>query len=151
MTVLVGNTFENNKYKIAWLPELKTVEFYMKDQELDRDDVMEMHKHTLEITKGEKYANIFSAQDFFSISTEGREEGAKPYYSENLIVQALVVKNLAQRLLGNFVMKFNNPKKETRLFSSVEEARKWVAVKIKEYEAKQKNRDTLAARSDFPQ
>ncbi|MGZ3864260.1 MAG: DUF7793 family protein [Bacteroidia bacterium] len=141
----MDNIFENKKYKIIWHPDERYVEFYMKGEELDREDVIEMHKQTLLMTKGEKCANIFSAQDFFSISSEGREEGAKPYYLENLIVQAFVVKNLAQRLLGNFVMKFNQPAKETRMFTSVEEARKWVLVKVKEYEEKKKkNKDLLA-------
>lgn len=146
---LVENTFENNKYKISWFPDLKYVEFYMKDKEIDIDDVKEMHKQTLLLTKGEKYANIFSAEDFFSISSEARSEGSKPEYAQYLIAQALVVKNLAQRLIGNFVMKFNSPLRETRMFSNIEDARKWVLTKIKEHESKGSGSGTLAAWSEF--
>ena len=130
------NRFENNKYKIDWFPKEKIVEFYMKDLEIEAEDVAEMHRQTLLLTKGMPYANIFSAQDFFSISGEARTEGAKPHYSENLIAQALVVKNLAQRLIGNFVMKLNKPIRDTKMFSTREEGKAWVLKKIKEYEVK---------------
>lgn len=139
----MGNTFENSKYRIVWFQKEKYVEFYMKDQEIDVEDVVEMHKQTQLLTKGEKYASIFSAQDFFSLSAEARAEGSKPQYSDPVIVQAFIVKNLAQKLLGNFVMKFNSPNRETRMFSSKEEARKWVLVKIKEYENKKKSKGAL--------
>jgi hypothetical protein len=129
----VETTFENSKYKITWFPKGEIVEFYMKDLEIEKDDVVEMHVQTLRLTKGQVYASIFSAQDFFSISAEARSEGSKPYYSENLIAQAFVVKNMAQRLLGNFIMKFNRPVKETKMFGTHAEARLWVNAKIKQY------------------
>ena len=138
------NKFENTKYRIIYFPEEKVVEFYMKDLEIEKEDIIEMHTETLHITNGTKYASIFSAQDFFSISGEARTEGSKPYYSENLIAQALVVKNLAQRLIGNFIMKINKPVRDTRMFSNHADAKIWVLVKIKEHEtSKKKNTDAV--------
>jgi hypothetical protein len=130
----VESTFENNKYKIVWFPEERIVEFYMKDIEIEKQDIIEMHAETLKMTGGLKYASIFAAQDFFSITGEARNEGSKPLYSKDLIVQALVVKNLAQRLIGNFIMKFNKPVRETKMFATHEEGKLWVLSKIKEIE-----------------
>ncbi len=134
------NTFENNKYEIAYSKEDKLVEFYMKDIEIEKPDIVEMHIETLRLTNGAKYASIFSAKDFFSITGEARTEGSKPYYSENLIAQALVVKNLAQRLIGNFIMKFNKPIRDTKMFPERKEAKIWIQAKVKEYEAAEKNK-----------
>jgi len=136
----VENTFENNKYEIAYSKEDKLVEFYMKDIEIEKPDIVEMHIETLRLTNGAKYASIFSAKDFFSITGEARTEGSKPYYSENLIAQALVVKNLAQRLIGNFIMKFNKPIRDTKMFPERKEAKIWIQAKVKEYEAAEKNK-----------
>src|ERR1035437_9671833 len=128
------NTFENNKFKIIYFPLEKIVEFYMKDIEIEKADIIEMHTITLLMTNGAKCANIFSAEDFFSISGEARAEGSKPFYSKDLIAQALVVKNMAQRLIGNFIMKFNKPVRETRMFAERKEAKRWIQGKIKIYE-----------------
>jgi len=136
----VEKTFENTKFKIIYFPEEKIVEFYMKDIEIEKTDIVEMHAVTLLMTDGAKYANIFSAQDFFSISNEARSEGSKHYYSKDLIAQALVVKNLAQRIIGNFIMKFNKPVRETRMFSNRKDAKLWVQGRIKVYEVAKKNK-----------
>lgn len=138
------NIFENNKYRIAWFPQEKIMEFYMKDIEIEKEDIIEMHRQALLLARGSKYANVFSAKDFFSITNEARNEGSKPIYSKDLIAQALVVKNLAQRLIGTFIMKFNKPVRETKMFPEFADARIWAAAKVKEYErAKKKEHKAL--------
>ena len=137
----MGNIFENNKYRIIYYRSEKVVEFYMKNLEIGKEDIIEMHKITLILTEGEQYASIFSAEDFFSITTEARTEGSKPYYSQNLIAQALVVKNLAQRLIGNFIMRINKPVRDTKMFAGKAEAKVWVLAKIKEHEAAKKHEE----------
>lgn len=137
------NRFENAKFGINYFPTESIVEFYMKAEEIDVNDVKEMHAVCLAMTKGNKYANIFSAEDFFSITGEARAEGSKPVYSEYLIAQALVVKNMAQRLLGNFVMRVNKPVRPTKMFANKEDARVWVLAKIREFEKKQEKSDLL--------
>ena len=115
----------------------------MKDIEIDKQDVIDMHEETLRITNGETYASIFTAQDFFSISGEARAEGAKPEYVTNLIAQGLVVKNLAQRLIGNFIMRFNKPLRETRMFQNSTDARAWVLARIKEHEKSKRSKSKM--------
>ena len=124
------NRFENNKYRIQYFPKEDIVEFYMKDQEVDANDIIEMHSHVLGFVKGKKYCTIFMAESFFSLGSDARAEGAKPIYSELLIVQAFIVRNLAQRLLGNFVMRFLPRPKQTRLFTNSDEAREWIKEQI---------------------
>ncbi len=134
-----ANRFENNKYIIEYFPEEKTVEFFMKDQEIEKEDIAEMHQATLSFTGTENYATLFRAMDFFSITAEARAEGSKRHYSAFVTFQAFVVKNMAQRLIGNFILKFNTPIRESRMFTDYEEAHAWLQTKIKA-EAKEKKK-----------
>ena len=132
----MGKKFENNKYKIEYFPNEKVVDIFMKDEEIEKIDVIEMHAHVLELTGKEKYAILFHAKDFFSLSSEAREEGTKSHYSDNVIAQAFLVKNFAQRLIGNFIINFNRPHTDTRMFSSYDEAKLWLSAKIGSYTKK---------------
>ncbi len=132
------NHFENHKFIVEYFPERKTVEFFMKDEEIEKEDIVAMHAVTLAMTQTAHYATLFRAMDFFSITAEARAEGQKRHYSAFVTLQAFVVKNLAQRLIGNFIMKFNTPLRESKLFSNYEEARAWLEVKIPEFEAGEK-------------
>lgn len=122
--------FENDKFAIEYHPAQKIVEFLIKEQELEKADIIKMHNETLRLTQTESYATLFSAMDFFSISAEARNEGSKRHYSAFVIAQAFVVKNMAQRLFANFIMTLNRPGRETRLFNSREEARAWLKQKV---------------------
>lgn len=124
------NRFENSKYIVEYFPEESTVEFLMKDQEIDKQDVIDMHKVVLGFTQMRPYATLFRAMDFFSLTTEARVEGAKKHYSAFVVVQAFVVKNMAQRLIGNFIMKFSTPVRDSRLFATAEDARGWIAMRL---------------------
>lgn len=125
--------FENERFIIEYLPSEKIVEFLIKDKEIEKADIILMHRETLRLTQTESYATLFSAMDFFSISAGARNEGSKRHYSAFVIAQAFVVKNMAQRLFANFIMKLNRPVRETRLFNSREEARAWLKKKIAQY------------------
>ncbi|HXB41051.1 MAG TPA: hypothetical protein VNZ49_10950 [Bacteroidia bacterium] len=127
------NRFENDKYIIRYFPTDDIVEFFMKDQEIEAKDVIEMHDIVLGFVKGKKYGTIFTAQSFFSLSADARAEGAKPEYCEFLIAQAFIVRNLAQRLLGNFVVRFLPRPKQAKLFTDYQEARKWILEKIENH------------------
>lgn len=126
----MANRFENEKFIVEYYPEETIVEFFVKDVEFEIEDVIEMHSVTLGFTQTRNYATLFRAMDFFSLSNEARVEGSKRHYSAFVIVQAFVVKNLAQRLVANFVMRFNKPVRETGLFSTAEDARKWLNTKV---------------------
>lgn len=126
--------FENDKFIIGYFPHEKIVEFLIKDKELDKADIIDMHRETIRLTQTENYATLFSAMDFFSITAEARTEGSKRHYSAFVIAQAFVVKNMAQRLFANFFMKFNRQLRETRLFNSYGEAHAWLRKKVAQRE-----------------
>lgn len=134
MAIQADHKFENDKFIIEYYPDDETVEFLMKDGEIDKQDIVDMHNATLAMTKTRKYATLFRAMDFFSITSEARQEGSKKHYSAFVTIQAFVVKNMAQRLLGNFIMKFNSPVRETRLFSNYPDAKEWIKKRLAEIE-----------------
>jgi hypothetical protein len=130
--------FENNRFSIEYFPFEKRVDFFIKNEEISKEDVIEMHIQTLQLTKGAEHTNLFRAQEFFSINAEARAEGEKPHYADGLIAQAFVVKNLAQRLIGNFIIKVNKPARLTRMFTDYEEATRWLADKRDSFSGSEK-------------
>lgn len=42
------------------------------------------------------------------------------------LAEAVIIRNVAQRMIGNFYLKFDKPKKPIQLFNEVEEAEKWL-------------------------
>ena len=123
----MGTVFENQKYRIEYLPKEGLIDILVKDQPIEREDIIEMHREVMQLTSHKEHCNLFRAKDFLNLTPEARIEGARYEYSENLISQAFVAKNLAQKIIGNFVLRFNKPKVSTRLFTNEEEAKVWLA------------------------
>jgi hypothetical protein len=55
-----------------------------------------------------------------------REFAASPESQEPILADAIVVRSLAQRILGNFYLKANKPVRPTQLFSTVAAAEEWL-------------------------
>lgn len=64
-----------------------------------------------------KHANIDNETRIIMASAEGLQ------YS---LVEAVVIRSLAQRIIGNFYIKFDRPVKPVRLFTNKAEAEKWL-------------------------
>lgn len=70
-----------------------------------------------------------------TFTKETREFIASDEVSELVAVDALVVKGLAMKIVGNGYLRINKPKRPTRLFNSPEVAVKWLQ-QFKENEAR---------------
>lgn len=132
----MGNLFENEKFRLEYFPLEGIIDFFIKNKEIDRADVIKMHQEVMLLTGKKKHCNLFRATDFLNVSSEARKEGEKEEYTEGLVAQAFVATNLAQKLIGNFIMRFNKPKVNTRMFSTDVEAKEWLANKMKAFENK---------------
>lgn len=99
------------------------------------DDQHEMleheHAHALmravkELANGERIFLIASAGAATSADENARRHFADREHKEFVRAMAIVVLNMAQRLIANFFININRPAFRTRVFNSVEDARRWL-------------------------
>lgn len=100
---------------------------------IDLDEYNNQFKLTHEMTNGKKSAVLVRTSPFLTVTKETTEESLNPEKEKFIIAQAILVKNFANQLIGNFYIKFQNPKVPNKLFSKEEDALKWLEEKVAEY------------------
>lgn len=120
-----------NSFKVSYIDPPGIMRFEIIDMaEIDVKEVDAMHEFSMTLTKGKKYGTLFVAGPMLNISKEAREHGSQAKFHENLVCQAIVIRSLAQRILGNFIIRFNRGFTEAKLFTSEKEALKWLDRKL---------------------
>lgn len=76
--------------------------------------------------KGHPVPLLRIAGEHSQIEDGVREFAASAESQETILADAIVVRSLAQRILGNFYLKANKPVRPTQLFNSIEEAEEWL-------------------------
>lgn len=71
------------------------------------------------------FCNIIEFKSNADIDPSAREWGAKRPDGVTSISDAVVTSGLAHRMLANFYLKINRPKKPTRFFSTIEDSIAW--------------------------
>lgn len=103
------------------------VEFFLKhNHTVNLQDAKAIVEATEKIGKGKKFPLLITAGKFALVDTEVRYYASSPEANRFTIASAIVVSNLAQKLLGNAYIKFNKPPTPTQLFTSEKEALKWL-------------------------
>ncbi len=97
-----------------------------EDSEITIDESKLMFKASMEVTEGKKFVTLVDARAKVIVSKESREWGSTPEAQKNMIAQAIIVDSLANRIVGNFIIKFHKPTAKTRLFSDEESALAWL-------------------------
>ena len=95
--------------------------------ELEQNDAKEAIVEAVRLAEGKNYAILLNANVSGNISFEAREEFAK---SEKRIAVAIVTDLLANKLLGNFFIKFHKPSSSSRIFSDEQTAIEWLRTQI---------------------
>jgi len=72
------------------------------------------------------YLNLYEMHVNSNIDTDVREWASSDKENKHTIADALVIKSMAQKIVGNFYMRFNKPYKPTRLFNDRETAIAWL-------------------------
>ena len=100
---------------------------YKKNSVLDVGLQLKMRKIFNEITGHRKSKFIFTAAEGFSMTREARENGPKLQEESNPIkYYAIVIDNLAYKIIVNFYLKVFKPKGNYKLFKSLEEGVEWL-------------------------
>ena len=109
---------------------------------LRTDGIVEVrgaNSHTSTVEEAREVAEIISmlgnkkpvpvlriAGKYSDIGSGVREFMASEESQKNLVADAIVIHSLAQRIIGNFYLQVNRPRKPTRLFTSIGEAERWL-------------------------
>ncbi len=143
MPLLEGNTLNAN---ICFLPERTLVIISPNDgATIDLEEYNNQFKVAHELTMGIKVGVLVRTSPFLNITKEVREESLNPEKEKYIIAQAILVKNFANKLVGNFYIKFQKPKVPNKLFSSEAEALKWLEKMIEAHKKAKVNSKNIAA------
>ncbi|MBA4241094.1 MAG: hypothetical protein C0448_10225 [Sphingobacteriaceae bacterium] len=87
---------------------------------------MRLLDYYYDITDGKLMHFMFFAAENVSLSKEARDNAVKIEDQSMLGATAVVVDTLAYKLIANFYLKFNKPKRPYQVFSKEEDAIKWL-------------------------
>lgn len=86
-----------------------------------------------QLTNNKKANFIFEAGEGFHFTKEARENYAKLEQNSSVNASAIIVTNLASRIVANFFINVTRPKIKYKMFGALEEAVKWLnTIKIEE-------------------
>ena len=118
--------YSNSKYEITIVAEriFKVTPF--EGIELDANDVYEMRKLYLNFSEGRPFAVLLDAANNFTPTDKARELLATKEFAEKRVAAAFVTRTLANKIVGNFFIKFNRPVSPTKLFTDEIAALEWL-------------------------
>ena|ERR1700752_1734170 len=99
-----------------------------EDVEVEIADVIENYNIVMDIIKGNKFVSLVITASHNSITKEAREYSNNKENYRFCIAQAIVVKSLATRLLGNFYVMFAKTFCPQKMFSKKEDALEWLTM-----------------------
>lgn len=108
----------------------------LEDAEIDLAASKEMQRASLEITEGKKFVALIDARNRVIVTKEAREWGSTPEAQVNLLAQAILTNSLANRIIGNFIIRFHKPVAKTKLFTEEKEAMKWLRQEFSLFKSK---------------
>ncbi|MES2681764.1 MAG: hypothetical protein V4635_17850 [Bacteroidota bacterium] len=98
---------------------------------IDIEEVDEMHQSLNELVDHRPYYMVVIPAIGNTSSSEARKYAAR-LKNKKLMAEAIVVDNLAQRIMANFYVKVNRPNQKVKVFSSVPAGLAWIdSVRIK--------------------
>jgi len=114
--------------KIEYSPE-KNIVFYRikQDQTVDVAEIKEMIENVKEfIGEKEHYAIVDFGANLGSTKEARKVYAELPYILKYRMADAFLVRSLSVRLIANFFIKVTKPKITTKLFTSEQDAVKWL-------------------------
>jgi hypothetical protein len=88
--------------------------------------VKEAHETIGKVGKGQRYPLLIIAEKDSTLDTAAMAYMAKDDSNPYSNAEAIVIYSISQKLLGNFYLSFNRPKKPTKVFTKMEEALQWL-------------------------
>ena len=80
---------------------------------------------------GGKFHNIYEFHSFSDVDPGIREWAADAEGNHYTLSDAIVIGNMAQKIISDFYLRFNRPVKPTRIFNSLEKAIEWTLLEAR--------------------
>lgn len=93
---------------------------------LDIDLQNKLLENYLTLCEGKKYPFLFEAMENVTVTKEARDNSRNLEEIAPVTKTAVVANTLPYRMIANFYLKFNKPKKPFKLFSTKKEALEWL-------------------------
>jgi len=108
---------------------------FKRGNSIEPEDVRDVRNVNLEIANGKHYTVLIEAEELTSFSKEARELIASKEFAGITLAKALVIRNLGQRIIGNFYLHVNRPFIKTKLFTQKKRAIAWLREQLVEFHA----------------
>ena len=109
--------YSNGIIEVYYSPNLNTVEV---------SDLINLKQSVFDLGKGKKMYIYMEILEFSNITPEARKFSATKNYAEFISASAILIDNLAKRMMLNFYNTINKPIIPTKGFSSKENAIEWL-------------------------
>ncbi|MFK7783641.1 MAG: hypothetical protein AB8B56_00925 [Crocinitomicaceae bacterium] len=119
-------TLLNTTFSIC-LADNSTLEVYIDhDLEFELEHAIQLNDKIYEIGSNEKYYQLTIYGDRTVPSKEARTYSISKEGSQHKLAEAIVVTSLSQKMVFNFMINIERPLVRTKLFTHVDEAKKWL-------------------------
>ena len=109
---------------------------FHENADFDVEDKKLMFKETYELTLGKKYPTLFTADDGVSFTREAQAYGREQEPNLSYSCVALIVSNMAYRLLINFYINYYKPEITYKTFSNIDESYIWLLEQVEKNKKK---------------
>lgn len=106
------------------------------DVELSIEDVISQRKAYSELVKGNPHVILVIAGQHLSATKEAREYAAMNPVPGRM-AEAIIIKSMSVRILGNVFINFHKPAVPTKMFNKEEDALEWLNKFLNPYQKKE--------------
>lgn len=122
---------ETNDYIIGLRDDGIVHVLYKDGSELDVKMQLEMLEVYKQVCHNKLTPFIFEAEEYVTITKEARDNATSLEDESPLSMSAIIVKNLAHKLIADFYLKFNKPKRPYKVFKNFQEGIDWLTISQK--------------------
>ncbi len=103
------------------------IEFENKDvDEMTLEHIYSANEAAAKISNYTPSLNLIILKNFVNVSPEARSYAASEESNKYTIADAFIIESQALKIVGNFYIRFNKPKRPTKIFNTELEALKWL-------------------------
>ncbi|MBP7808447.1 MAG: hypothetical protein KA163_04085 [Bacteroidia bacterium] len=114
---LTASLYSNGTIEIIWEPSLQIIDIV---------HLSKMQEAVCDLGDGKKMPLLFIPHDFLTVSKEGAKYAASEEGVKYTLAIAVLIDNLAKKILMNFFLSINKPIVPTKGFSNKKDACAWL-------------------------
>lgn len=122
--------YKANHCTVRYYPEGILISTLADDVELSIEDVIDQRKLYYELTKGQPHVILVIAGHHTSATKEARDYAAT-HPVPGRLAEAIIIKSISVRILGNVYINFHKPTVPTKMFNKEEDAIEWLSKFLK--------------------